>query len=256
MKTFRVTKKKTFESSVAPLIDLRMMMVLGCFAAASFMTYAADPDWWITHSLKKPGVTANDYAVANQGQLKNMVRGACDELLAKGYITIAHPIYLQVQSWRTNTDNAKDYAPVNLGQLKAAAKPIYKFLHARNSSINYPWSSAITDDKDYAVANIGQLKRVFSFSILGDTDADGIPDDWETGQGMNPSNSVDAGLSLNRDGPTALENYQRWMASSLLGADGDDDNDEVPNFMDADPLNDAVGVMTITISAPTSGATF
>ncbi|WP_395744070.1 fibronectin type III domain-containing protein [Prosthecobacter sp.] len=345
------------EAAVAAWTDLRVMMVLGCFAAAVVLTHAAAPDWWSSRGLVKSNGSANDYAVANQGQLKNMVRAACDELVAKGYIDTSHPIYLQVQSWRTNSTNAKDYSPVNLGQLKAVAKPIYDVLKAKDSSISYPWSPATTDDKDYGVANVGQLKNVFGFNIpellqapanlsagsimpnsvvltwqdtntvedgyridrstnnvtfapvttttanqntfsdtglaqnsdyyykvvavrataasppsnvvhvktLLDSDHDGIPDDWEIAHGLNPNNASDAGLSLSRDGLTALDNYLRWMAGNQYGIDpqhwdldpnGDEDHDGVLNFKDANPMSPAVGQLNITITSPAGGTSF
>lgn len=225
-------------AAVAAWIDLRMITVLGCLASAAVMTYAAAPDWWGSRSLTKPDVAANDYAVANQGQLKNMVRAACDELLAKGYIDTSHGIYLQVQSWRTNTANAQDYAPVNLGQLKAMAKPIYDVLKLQDPSINYPWSAPSTDDKDYAVANIGQLKNVFSFAIPdGDTNHNGIPDTWE----MQKFGSLTHGANDDDDGD-GLSNIDEWRAGTNPNnpdSDGDGISDKQEIDEGTDPLDAA-----------------
>lgn len=345
------------KTSLEAWIDPRLAGVLCVFVMAALMASAAAPTWWNDRSISVPGAVADDYAVANQGQLKKIVSAACDELLAKGYIDTSHAIYQQVQGWRANASGTEDYGAVNVGQLKFVAKPIYDVLKAKDSSINYPWSAASTDDMDYAVANVGQLKNVFAFDIpellvapaglavgsvmpnslvlswqdtntvesgyridrstdnsafapiatvaanqitytdtgltqntdyyykvvavrssavsppsevlhvktLLDSDNDGIPDDWEIAHGLNPSSSADAGLSLSRDGLTALDNYRRWMAGNQYGIDpqhwdldphGDEDQDGVENFEDANPMDPGVGVLTISITAPSNQAAF
>jgi hypothetical protein len=40
-----------------------------------------------------------------------------------------------------------------------------------------------------------------------DSDNDGIPDDWETKNGLNPKNATDATMDRNRDGYTNIEEY-------------------------------------------------
>lgn len=186
--------------SETPWTDLRVMLMFGCFAVSAVMAYAAAPAWWGARGLIKPGITANDYSVANQGQLKNMARAACDELLAKGYIDTSHAIYQQVQNWRTTTANAKDYGAVNLGQLKAVAKPFYDVLKAQDASVNYPWSTATTDDKDYGIANIGQLKNVFAFAI---------PDLLQKPAGMSASHIMPRSVTLTwQDNNTAEDGYR------------------------------------------------
>jgi hypothetical protein len=40
-----------------------------------------------------------------------------------------------------------------------------------------------------------------------DSDSDGMPDDWETKQGLNPKNATDAVMDRNKDGYTNIEEY-------------------------------------------------
>ena len=40
-----------------------------------------------------------------------------------------------------------------------------------------------------------------------DSDGDGLPDDWEKKQGLNPSNPSDAAGDLNGDGYTNIEDF-------------------------------------------------
>ena len=72
-----------------------------------------------------------------------------------------------------------NYAPLNIGQLKAMAKPFYDRLIAlgydTSASLrakgapgwayDYPWTPQTWDDSNYSVALIGQLKWVFSFDF-------------------------------------------------------------------------------------------
>lgn len=48
---------------------------------------------------------------------------------------------------------------------------------------------------------------VIAFEGLPDSDHDGIPDDWESAQGLNPDDPADAGLDGDGDGHTNLEEY-------------------------------------------------
>ncbi len=111
------------------------------------------PDWWTERGVLIPDTAANDYAAANQGQVKWMAACAAAELdscLAEG---AGDDIWQMVARF----GGGGDYMPVNLGQLKAVAAPFYVRL-----GLPLPWAHA-TNANDYAVANIGQVKNVFSF---------------------------------------------------------------------------------------------
>jgi hypothetical protein len=118
----------------------------------------------------------SDYAPLVQGQLKWMATNACLELesgLPGGAGTNTQAIVAAFQ----NTNN---WLAVNVGQLKAVAKPFHDRLIEQGFATNYPWTSTTADDVDYAVANIGQVKALFAFDVTLDSDEDGLPDAWET----------------------------------------------------------------------------
>jgi len=50
-----------------------------------------------------------------------------------------------------------------------------------------------------------------------DTDGDGMPDSWETANGLNPNNALDGSL-LDKDGFTMLEDYLNSLVSTIINA--------------------------------------
>jgi hypothetical protein len=162
---------------------------------------------------------ADDFGVANIGQLKLIASKAAEEMEA------AHPapgvgpdIEELVAAWSPWIGNTArdDYAILNLGQLKSVATLFYDRLEDFDYSgpplsvgKRVPWSDDDeTDDDDFAAVNLGQLKRVFSFSFAsvlaaGDSDGDGLLDSWEMANFGN----------LTRDGSGD------WNADGLLDRD-------------------------------------
>ncbi len=195
-----------------------LWQILICWLiAADIRVSAAPPSWWsndvaATRILQGNGV-ADNYAPANLGQLKWVAAQAKKHLDAElSAIGGAGPtINDLVASFtpfggHTPESRAANYAPANLGQLKAVAKPFYDRLisigydtqqnlidhGATGWSFEYPWNPATAVAENYAPANLGQLKWVFSFSVDGydtdyiDADEDGMFDWWEVTNGLNP----------------------------------------------------------------------
>ena len=91
-------------------------------------------------------------------------------------------------------DPGINYAPLNLGQLKALAKPFYDVMHSAEGFTivladgtviqeqEYPWNPTTPPSENYAPANLGQLKYVFSFYLanwLGSQMPSEEPPGWE-----------------------------------------------------------------------------
>lgn len=159
---------------------------------------ATGPAWWYSSTISASGTapvisgTANDYAVVNQGMVKNLAVTAINELNAalasvSGSAVGSLPTSLAVTSGSTN-----DYAVVNLGQLKALAKPFYDCLFAVDYKTGPPWTSDSTltsgtypwishgSANDYAVANIGEVKNLFNFDLTYSSDVNALPNWWRT----------------------------------------------------------------------------
>jgi hypothetical protein len=140
---------------------------------------SAYPDWWferdvirrinpnnITPDYSVPGTyqTPDDYAVANQGQVKNLAKKAYDEFIENfpGGLDPA------LDLWQNPAQSTDDFRAVNLGQLKNVAFPFYTTLINLGLANDYPWivngvNGMVADD--YALANAGQVKKLFGFTI-------------------------------------------------------------------------------------------
>lgn len=77
-------------------------------------------------------------------------------------------------------------------------------------------NSLITANKDGVVAT-----RLIKVSFTGDQDGDGLPDDYETDNGLDPTDPADAFEDKDNDGLSALDEY--LAGTDLNNADTDDD---------------------------------
>lgn len=159
------------------------MTLIGCIFVP-FLVIGAVPNWWSQRGVLDPNASPGDYALANQGQLKNIATAAVaefDEHLPGGAGDTLHSL---VNGWNQPNAQRNDFAPVNLGQLKNALRPFYDRLIAVGYADTYPWTGVSNSPDDFAIANIGQVKNLFSFDLLAtdivhDSDQNGLPDWWE-----------------------------------------------------------------------------
>ena len=101
------------------------------------------------------------------------------------------------------------------------------------------WSYPISGEM--AIDNMGVLyitagEKILAFSLNGDSDMDGIPDWWETENGLDPTNSADALLDTDNDGLTNIEEYNNSTKPMLADSDSDGltDGEEI-NTYETDP---------------------
>ena len=223
--------------------------------AGAPLLLASPPAWWSDSATKildaeNPATTADNYAPANLGQLKNVAKQAKAHLDTKLPGGSGTAINILVSSFEPRSGQgytqeqidafiADNYAPVNLGQLKAVAKPFYDRLLAfsydtkanliahgfpTSWTSNYPWNPATAVSENYAPANIGQLKAVFCFDLSAPTGQ--LPVWWQ--QYYFGHTGVDLGGDPDSDGiVNALEFALRTDPTS---ANGDADGDGLSDF--------------------------
>ena len=157
----------------------RFQIILGAVLLVTLTLHLfAPPAWWATRNVLTTD-SADDYAVLNQGQLKNFMRGAIEEMNASLPGGAGTELNGLLAAWRTDASGADDFAIANQGQLKAMGGMLRARLAVLGISLPVVGSTEAQDDEHYAPANLGQAKHVFNVLLLGDSDSDGINDTWE-----------------------------------------------------------------------------
>ncbi|HET9597438.1 MAG TPA: PKD domain-containing protein, partial [Anaeromyxobacteraceae bacterium] len=86
----------------------------------------------------------------------------------------------------------------------------------------------------------------------GDSDCDGMPDDWELAHGLNPNDPSDASQDPDGDGLTNLEEYRRGTDPHRADTDGDGIPDGVEVRAGTDPVHADRPVIVVGGGARTS----
>lgn len=155
-------------------IVLRHAIVITLLLALT-SSAAPFPSWWTTRGVLKSGTPLpDDYAVLNQGQLKNIALAAFREFEdripggAGAELTAAINGFTQIQNGQRvpkTSAQTDDFAVVSIGQLKAIAKPFYKRFSDVYLEGVFPWPIRQGETDDFAVATIGQAKALFAFDF-------------------------------------------------------------------------------------------
>ena len=186
---------------------LRVLLALLLCALLPLLAFATAPGWWAQRGITVPNASADNYAPANHGQLKNIAKAAVAEMDVKLSGGAGDELHNLVNAWSVPSAQTNDFAPLNIGQLKNVVRPFYDRLISAGLANAYPWAGSTAPADDFAVANIGQVKSMFSFELpTSDVDGDGLPDAWEQQyfgtSGVDPSGDADG------DGLTNLQEYQ------------------------------------------------
>lgn len=236
---------------------MKRFSLLGGMLLLTIGAVAAPPGWWSgteTRILEEEGDEAN-YAPANLGQLKYVAKQAqkhLDAALVDGAGTEISSFVANFTPKAGVTYTSQEleeiisanYAPVNLGQVKAVAKPFYDRLllagydtkanliargYPSTWAYDYPWDPTTPVSENYAPANLGQLKMVFSFDLTDfDTDQDGLPDWWE----MEYFSDLNQDAEGDFDGDGISNHQERRFGSSPTSIDTDGDG--LPDGWEAD----------------------
>ncbi len=91
---------------------------------------------------------------------------------------------------------------------------------------------------------IGSVSLTVALNV--DSDSDGLPDDFEIANGLNPNNPADAGFDPDNDGLTNLQEFQNGSSLTIADTDGDgltDGEDVSRGLSPIDPDSDDDGVL-------------
>jgi len=80
--------------------------------------------------------------------------------------------------------------------------------------------------------------RTWTLIVLPDTDGDGLPDDWETSQGLNPSDPSDAMGDADGDGSSNLAEYRSGTKA-----------DDATSWLNIESIRQSSGETTLTFRA-------
>lgn len=233
-------------------------------------TLLAPPAWWSDPqtAILNDDAEENNYAPANIGQLKHVAKqakthldlnvsggaGSAIDTLIASFEPRAGQGYTQQQIDDFIADN---YAPINIGQLKAVAKPFYDRLLAIGYDTkanliargyptgwlhDYPWDPATPLEENYVPANLGQLKAVFSFDVS--SLAPPLPEGWTDWIAQHFPNdpNVDPDADPDGDGLTNLEEFHAGTDPNQADSDGDGISDGRELEIGSDPNDPESGL--------------
>jgi len=120
---------------------------------------------------------------------------------------------------------------VDLNYLTPNATPLTIQPAITDTFVGGTWSGQITlpnvDTQNVAVYaqtsgdTIHGWANLFGIAAFADNDNDGIPNDWETANGLNPENPADADMDFDTDGASNIDEYRAGTdpndPTSLLG---------------------------------------
>lgn len=147
-----------------------IFLICGLIVQAGAASTNNYPQWWQERGVvsSDTNATPNDFALANQGQLKWIATQCAKEFESRLTNGAGSEIWDVVSTFAHTNNNDV----LNVGQLKKVVQPFYDRLYPETTNAypaglagRYPWSFPEGLRNDYAAVNIGQLKWVFSFDF-------------------------------------------------------------------------------------------
>lgn len=169
------TDQKWFKKRRLGFLIYFSVLFLGLLAPlcdAANYSRADYPQWWVERGVITNSAVTNDFALLNAGQLRWLVKSACEEMNSRAGMGAG----AEITSYVENFINANNSNVVNRGQLKHAASlffdrmtetmgrsPVYSASYIGRKLGPYPWPMLSIDANDFLPANVGQAKNLFKF---------------------------------------------------------------------------------------------
>lgn len=211
------------EHSSAGAVSPRLVLALAtffCMLAVSLSLYATQPAWWNSRGAVNPGATRNDYAMANEGQLKQFTQQAVKEMNANlPAFGAGNDLNSLVAGWIADYSangysaahpKPSDFQAVNVGQVKYIGGIVWNQLLAAGYTSTLP-SWLVVTSSDSQAANLGQLKTVFDFDLTYSSTGSTLPDWWlihNFGSVLVDGTTVNPNADPSGDGMTNYQNYE------------------------------------------------
>jgi len=167
-----------------------------------------------------PGDGAVEFAAVSTDTYRML--GLSNSNASASYDTIGYAIYLRTDGTLSIYENGTHrgrfgtYQDTDILRIERKGSTV---VYRRDGTIFYtstiPATGALLVDaalRDSA-AHFDNARIIGVPAVASDTDGDGIPDDWETANGLNYLNSNDAIQDLDGNGISNLEEYQRDIES-------------------------------------------
>lgn len=195
--------------------------------ADRWVPVADDIPWFVSNRFASDGSYSLRSGAIDHGQITRMQLVAITE---KGVLSFDAGVDSE-----TNYDYLQVYIDGERVLLLSGnqQQQISQMLGAGRHEIRVEYS------KDYIIAAGADAAWIdnIRFEPVVDSDKDGIYDEWESANGMDPNNAHDAGQDMDSDGLNNLEEFTRKTRIDLADTDGDGVADGVEVTLGIDPLN-------------------
>jgi hypothetical protein len=161
------------KKSTRRVLGVGLVSIAAAGVLSGLVLRAQPPAWWNQRSILLAGAAVDDFAILNQGQLKQFALAGLAELEERLTSGAGPDLHALLNLWSKVDASgqrvpiasplADDYAAVNVGQLRAVALPFRERLAESGIFLPDPFDSTAPDD--YALANIGQAKQFFQVDL-------------------------------------------------------------------------------------------
>src|SRR4051794_14265521 len=95
--------------SCTALSALRLSLTIAVAALVPLLLHGSAPSWWMQRGALSENAARDDYAPANQGQLKNIARAAAAEMDARLNGGAGEELHRLISTWSAPPSSTNDF---------------------------------------------------------------------------------------------------------------------------------------------------